>query len=118
MRFWHIAHPAWSPDEPLLCRNILQERGMDIPWSWDDADDGTDCDRICLFPDSEDGREEAAWLLDDRPGYSVVRVDLPEDVELVRAEWEPYPAVLGEIPAKFLTRVDAIDCGEPAQPPR
>ena len=108
MRFWHIAHPSWTPGEPLRCRNDLEADGVDLPWLWDEADEGTDCHRVCLFPGTERGRREAEWLLDDRPGYSVVRVDLPDNVEVTRAEWEPYPAVLGEIPAVFLTRAEAI----------
>lgn len=104
MRFWHIAHSRWNPGDPLLCRNFL----TGIPWLWDDADDGTDCDRVCLFPDTEEGRAEATWLLGERSNYSVVRVDLPEEFAMIRAEWEPYPAVLGKIPAEFLTHVKVI----------
>lgn len=103
--YWHVAHPQWTPGEPLRSRNLLAEDGVDIPWLWDEAPDGTDCDIVCLFPDTEQGRTEAGWLLDDRPGYTLLRVELPEDVEITRAEWEPYPAVTGEIPAEYLAAV-------------
>jgi hypothetical protein len=109
-RFWHIAHPTWEESAPLRCRDSLVESGADIPWLWDEAPDGTDTGVVCVFPDDERGREEAGWLLDDRPGYKIVRVDIPEDhdLELVRAEWEDYPAIRHEIPAQYLTKVEAI----------
>ena len=107
-RYWHIAHPAWQPGSPLRCRDDLAADGIDIPWLWDEADEGTDTDRVCLFPDTADGRQEAGWLLSDRPGYHVVRVDLPDDHPLDRAEWEPYPAVVGEIAAAYLAAVTEI----------
>lgn len=103
MRFWHIAHPSWTPGQPLMCRDALVESGADIPWLWDEADEGLDTDRVCLFPDTDAGRQEAAWLAEDRPDYSVVRVDLPEEIEVGRATWESYPAVFGHIPADCLT---------------
>jgi hypothetical protein len=107
-RFWHIAHPTWTSGQPLQCRDLLTEQGEATAWLWDEAPEGTDCDRVCLFPDTDQGRTEARWLLGDRPGYHVVRVDLPDDhdVAVTRAEWEPFPAVLGEIPAEYLTLVD------------
>jgi hypothetical protein len=105
--FWHIAHPAWTPGQPLRPRNDLIADGVEIEWLWDEADDGTDCDRVCLFPDTEQGRQHRDWLLDDRPGYTLVRIDLPEDFEIGRAEWEPYPAVIGDIPAEHITVASA-----------
>lgn len=106
--FWHIAHPTWQPGEPLRCRDDLIADGHEIPWLWPDADEGTDCDRVCLFPDTEFGRRDAGWLLDDRPGYRIVRVDLPDDVELTRADWEDFPAVFGEIDAEHLTELEEL----------
>lgn len=110
MRFWHIAHPTWQPGEPLRCRDELVAEGYDIPWLWDEADEGTDTDRVCLFPDTAQGRLHAGWLLHDRPGYHIVRIDLPDDHDLIitRATWEDYPAVLGEIPAEYLTLAEDI----------
>lgn len=108
MRFWHIAHPAWSEGQPLRSRNALVADGIDIPWLWDEADEGADCDIVCMFSDTEQGRTEAEWLHDDRPGYSIVRIDLPDDYELTRAEWEDYTAVRDEIPAEYLTKVSVI----------
>lgn len=105
-RYWHIAHPAWTPGQPLRCRDHLTTAGINIPWRWEEADDGTDTDRVCLFPDTEQGRREARWLADDRPDYHVLRVDLGDDIEVTRALWEPYPAVLGSIPADAITLVD------------
>jgi hypothetical protein len=109
-RYWHIAHPTWEPDEPLMARDRLAEEGRAPEWLWDEAPEGTDCDRVCLFPDTDEGRQEAQWMLDDRPGYHIVRVDLPDDHDLtmIRAEWEPYPAVFAQIPAEYLTRVTAL----------
>jgi hypothetical protein len=52
--------------------------------------------------------KEAKWLLDDRPGYRVVRVELPDEYALMRAEGEPYPAVRDEIPAEYLTVVGTV----------
>lgn len=106
--YWHIAHPSWAPGQPLRSRNQLRAHGIDVPWLWDEADEGTDCDIVCLFADTEDGRQEAGWLLEDRPSYHVVRVELPDDVPLTRAEWESYDAVRDEIPAEYLTKVAAI----------
>lgn len=57
--YWHIAHPAWTPDQPLRNRNALTADGIDIPWLWDEAPEGLDCDIVCLFPDTEQGRREA-----------------------------------------------------------
>ena len=108
MRFWHIAHPDWEPGEPLICRDSLLQQGIEIEWLWDEADDGTDCDRVCLFPDTEQGRTEAGWLLGDRPDYHIVCVDLPDDYKLSRATWEDYPAVLNRIPAEYLTKMNEI----------
>lgn len=108
MRFWHIAHADWTPGQPLRSRNALLADGVEVPWLWDEAADGTDCDIVCVFPDTEQGRKEAGWLLDDRPGYHVVRVDLPDDYDMTRAEWENFPAVRDEIPAEYLTAVTEI----------
>lgn len=110
VRYWHIAHPAWTPDQPLRSRDALIADGIDIPWLWDDADEGLDGDIVCLFPDTEQGRAEASWLAEDRPAYKIVRVDLGEgdDIEITRASWEPYPAVRREIPARCLTVVQRI----------
>jgi hypothetical protein len=110
MRYWHIAHPTWTPDQPLRSRNALLADGVDIPWLWDEADEGTDCGIVCLFPDTEQGCMEAGWLADDRPGYAIVQVDIPEDADIfmTRAEWEGYPAVQDEIPAAYLTAVEKI----------
>jgi hypothetical protein len=107
-RYWHIAHPQWTPGQDLLCRDALALDGIHIEWLWPDADEGTDCDRVCLYPDTGLGREEAGWHLDDRVGHHIVRVDLPDDYEMTRAEWEPFPAVLHSIPAEYLTEVDKI----------
>lgn len=108
MRFWHIAHQDWVPGQPLRSRNALASDGVELPWLWDEADEGTDCNIVCLFSNTEQGRKEAGWLLDDRPGYHIVRVDLPDDYDITRAEWEPYPAVRDEVPAEYLTEVEAI----------
>lgn len=107
-RFWHIAHPSWTPGEPLRCRYDLLDDGREIPWLWDEADEGTDCDRVCLFPDTEKGRDEAEWMLGERPGYTIVLVELPDDFPLISATWEDYPAVWGEIPAEHLSRASVI----------
>lgn len=106
MRYWHIAHPSWEPGERLRCRDDLVAEGFEIPWLWDEADEGTDTDRVCMFPDTENGRREALWLLSERCGYHVVLVELPEDFPVTRATWENYPAVLNEIPAEHLSLVD------------
>lgn len=106
MRFWHIAHPSWTPDQPLRSRNGLAAQGVHLPWLWDEAEEGTDGDVVCLFPDTAPGRREAEWLLDDRPGYHKVRVDLPRGYAMTRAAWEPYPAVRGEIPVECFTLVE------------
>lgn len=107
MRYWHIAHPTWQPGEPLRCRDNLLADGHELPWLWE-APDGTDGEIVCLFPDTEEGREEATWLHGDRPDYQIVRIDLPDDYDMTRAYMEPYPAVYGEIPAGFLTVTDTI----------
>lgn len=108
VQYWHIAHPDWQPGQPLRCRDELLAEGHDVPWLWDEADEGLDGDIVCLFPDTEQGRKEAGWLLDDRPGYRVVHVDLPEGVEVTRASWEDYPAVRSHVPAEHLTLVNEI----------
>lgn len=107
-RYWHIAHPAWMAGQPLRSRDALADEGINIPWLWDEAPDGTDCELVCLFPDTEQGRKEANWLADDRPGYIIIRVDLPDDFTITRAEWEDYPAVRNEIGGEFLTAVATI----------
>ena len=105
--FWHIAHPAWIPGQPLRSRNALTADGIDIPWLWDEADEGTDCDVVCLFPDTDQGRMEAQWLSDDRPGYTILRVELPDDTNMGRAEWEGYPTI-DEVPGECLTVVERV----------
>lgn len=110
-RYWHIAHPTWVPgDDPLMSRDQLEEEcGHHIPWKWgDDAPEGTDTHLVCLFPDTPRGRQEAQWMHEDYPDHHVVRVDLPEGHEMTCAEWEPYPAVHGEIAAEYLTKVDQV----------
>lgn len=108
MRYWHIAHPIWTPGQPLRSRNSLVADGVDIPWLWDEASEGTDGDVVCLFRDTEQGRREAGWLAEDRPTHTIVRVDLPEDVDVTRAEWENYPAVRDAVPAGFLTAAPVV----------
>lgn len=110
--YWHVAHTQWHAGEPLRSRNALAEAGIDIPWLWDEAPDGVDCDLVSLFPDTMQGRTEAGWLLDDRPGYTLLRVEIPADddaIEITRTEWEPYPAVRYEIPSGYLTVATAKD---------
>jgi hypothetical protein len=106
--FWHLAHPLWTFGQSLRSRNALLADGLDIPWLWDEADEGTDGDIVCLFPDTEQGRMEAGWLAEDRPNCTVLRVELPDNIEMTRAEWENYPAVPDEIPADYLHVVDKV----------
>ena len=107
-RYWHIAHPAWTPGESLRCRDSLITDGIEIPWLWDEAEEGTDTDRVCLFPDTVQGRTEAWWLADDRPDYHVLLIELDEDTEVTRATWEDYPAVIGSIPAHAITVMERV----------
>jgi len=105
--FWHVAHPRWSPGQPLLSRNDLLTVGLEIPWLWDEAEEGTDCDRVSLFVDDEQGRQYRDWLTEDRPDYWLLRVDLPADLDVGRAEWEPMFAAVAEVAAEYITVIRA-----------
>jgi hypothetical protein len=105
MRYWHIVWDGYTEGEPLLNRNKLLAEGFDVPWKWEEAEEGFDGDVICLFPDDPDGRRDADWMWSDFPSYLLLRVDLPDWWELIRVE-EGYPAVCGvEIPAEYITVV-------------
>lgn len=106
--YWHIAWEGYEPGAPLRCRNRLLADGVEVPWRWDEADEGFDCDVVCLFPDTPRGRTEADWLWSQRPTDHLLRVDLPDGFPLETVE-EGYPAALGEIPAEQVTHVRAGD---------
>lgn len=103
--YWHVAHPAWQPGSDLMSRNALATAGVDIPWTWDEAPDGTDCDVVCLFRDDEEGRQYRDWMAEDRPECWVLRVDLSDEVPVGRPEWEPMFAAVASVPAAHITVV-------------
>ncbi len=99
--YWHIAHPDYTGGDLLSRANL----GDDAPaWVWDDAPEGVDADVVCLFPDTPRGRTEADWLWYERRDYHLLRVELPDDQPTEIVE-EGYPAVLGGIPAEYITKV-------------
>lgn len=99
--YWHIAHPSYTAGADLICR---QNQPEPPEWRWDSADEGVDGDVVCLFPDTPRGRTEADWLWYERPDYHLLRVDIPDYVEMTEVE-EGYPAVGGHIPAECITLV-------------
>lgn len=102
--YWHIAHPKY-PGGDLLCRDYLVRDGAAPEWMWgDDAPEGFDGNVVCLFPDSPRGRTEADWLWFERKDYHLLRVELPDHVEVGQGE-EGYPAVVDHIPAEYVTLV-------------
>ena len=111
VRYWHIAHPSYVGGD-LQCRSNL---GADAPtWAWDEAPEGFDGDVVCLFVDTPEGRQEADDLWSDRPTYTLLRVDLPatdadydwdEAPLTVTTVEEGYPAVIGAIPARYITEI-------------
>jgi hypothetical protein len=109
-RYWHIAHPAYQTGDDLLCRSQLLQEGRAPEWSWNDADEGLDGDVVCLFPDTADGRQQADWLWYERPDHTLLAVDLPDDAEITHVD-EGYPAIVGHIPAAWVTvvRVGYVD---------
>jgi hypothetical protein len=104
--YWHIAHASYTGGD-LLCRDYLQRDGLAPEWAWDDADEGFDGNVVCLFPDTDGGREEATWLWQDRPDHVLLRVDVPEYLhdDVIGEVEEGYPAVDHQIPAAWITEV-------------
>jgi hypothetical protein len=104
--YWHIAWDGYQAGTDLICRADQAAAGIESPWTWDDADDGFDADVICLFDDTEQGRQEADWLWYERPTYALLRIEVPADTDraIVHVA-EGYPAMYGHIPADWITVV-------------
>lgn len=102
--YWHIAHPAYTVGADLTCRDYLDRDGVAPEWQWVDADEGFDGNVVCLFPDTPRGRTEADWLWFERKDYHLLRVELPDYIEVSEVE-EGYPAVDHMIPAEHITIV-------------
>lgn len=104
--YWHIAHDSYTGGD-LKCRDYLLRDGEAPEWTWTDAEVGFDGGVVCLFPDTEDGREQADWLWYERPTYVLLRVDIPaetHDAVMTEVE-EGYPAIENQIPAAWITEV-------------
>lgn len=101
--YWHIAHPSYIGGD-LVCRDKLVADGAAPQWQWDEVTEGFDGSVVCLFPDTPRGRTEADWLWYERPNHHLLRVELPDGVDVVTVE-EGYPAIKGEIPAERITLV-------------
>jgi hypothetical protein len=102
--YWHIAHPTYSPGTDLVCRDYLVRDGVAPEWGWTDADEGLDGTVICLFPDTPRGRTEADWLWFERKDHHLLRVELPDHIEVSKVE-EGYPAVDHLVPAGYVTLI-------------
>lgn len=100
--YWHIAWDQYQPGQPLRCRADL---GDEVPWKWDDdAPESFDEEVVCLFPDTPRGRTEADWLWFEHKAYHLLRIDVPEGIEMETVD-EGYPAIRGEIPAAWITLI-------------
>lgn len=104
--YWHIAHPSYDGGD-LLCWSYLEKEGRAPEWAWPDAPVGFDGNVVCLFADTEEGRQEADWLWYERPNYVLLRVDIPAYVHdaIITEGEEGYPAVEHRIPAAWITEI-------------
>ena len=114
--YWHVAHPSYQQGEDLVCWNTAVERGWldESDWKWPDAEVGFDGHVVCLYPDTEEGRQQVEWHRDDYPDGILVRVEIDDDDLLAPSDWqdpeismttveEGFPAVRGSIPARCIT---------------
>ena len=103
MHYYHVASRDYTKGEPLLCWDRLAELGAvtEADWRWADADPGFDGDVVCLFETMGEAQEFAA-----EHGGIILAVDVPDDQQqyIVRVE-EGYPAMPGEVPAEWITRI-------------
>lgn len=103
--YWHVAHESYRDGTPLVCRGDQARYGIETPWKWDDADEGTDEALVSLFPDTPDGRREAWWLWSEYPSYVLLRVEVDEGEYMMTFVEEGYPAVQDRIDACDITVV-------------
>jgi len=119
-RYYHTTHPLWTPGEPLLCNRYLKDQGATITWKWSTADEGYDCEVVCLFstrPDAEEYRHqflagEGTIVAVDIPNRELERghtyqltPELSIQPQMTRVT-EGYLAFITGIPAVWLTPLD------------
>jgi len=112
-RYYHTAHPLWTPGEPLFSYRYLRDQGVPIPWKWRTAPEGYDCEVVCLFSTRFDAEEYCRQFL--AGAGTIVAVDIPNG-KLERAHSYQLTPELSIIPR--MTRVDegylAFITGTPA----
>lgn len=111
--YYHVADSTYELGDDLMSRSELVECGMAPAWHWEDSEEGTHSEVVCLLaPESlDDDVAGAAWMLAEFPGSRLLRVDLPDDwpMTTITEGYEPYtmtfPASTVRIPSAYITIV-------------
>lgn len=107
MKYFHVADPSYTLGDDLWAREEQESRGIETPWKWVDAEPGFDRDVICLFRDLAEAHEFIATFL---PGGILLGIDIPDEaieyreIRMTTVD-EGYDAVVGRIPAAYITVV-------------
>jgi len=100
-RYYHTAHPLWTPGEPLFSYRYLRDQGVPIHWKWCTAPEGYNGDVVCLFSTRFDAEKYCRQFL--AGSGTIVAVDIPNS-KLERAHAYQLTPELSIIP--LMTRVD------------